>query len=665
MNRRWVWLALSVLLVPAAMPRATGQGRQAQNAPAGRNVIIFVADGLRHDSVNERDTPAFWRVRTQGVHFSNSYALFPTFTTPNASAIATGHGLGDTGVFGNTLWVGYPAFDTGNFGESVGTPVPFTENDHVLADLDDHFDGNYLGHDSLLAVARARGYNTATVGKAGPVAIQDVTAIAPTGGKYPSPSSAIVVDDATGTPAGLGLPARLSERLARLNLAVEAPARTNGYGATSRYSNGFSGDRSTPGTRAANVVQQQWFADVTTRAILPLFSEEPAKPFAVMFWSRDPDGTQHNQGDSLGTLVPGINGDSSKLGIQNADRTLRQLLDWLDANPAIKANTNVVITSDHGFATISRREIDRAGRTTASEAARHDYVNQNNRVDTGKGTLPPGFLAIDLALGLRTSLFDPGRSAGPNSPLPYARVRLESDRWEHPLRGDGLLGAEVRRPDAADATAIVAANGGSDLIYVPDANAGTVTRVVNLLTTYDYIGGIFVDDKFGPLPGTLPLSAIGLVGSTRLPRPAIVVAFKVFYLDPADIRTAVQIADVTLQQGQGNHGGFGRDSTFNNMAAFGPDFRTAFDDSAPMSNADIVPTLAHVLGFEWAKGGWLRGRVAVEALKSGTQTAAPRVSLLASPSAGGLRTVLHAQELDGVRYFQHACFLPEPMTACR
>ena len=665
MNRRWVWLALSALVLPAAMPRAAGQSRGPQGAQARRNVIVFVADGLRHDSVNEHDTPAFWRVRTQGVHFSNSYALFPTFTTPNASAIATGHGLGDTGDFGNSLWVGYPTFDTGNFGEVVGTPVPFIENDHVLADLDDHFDGNYLGHDSLLALARAHGYNTAAVGKAGPVAIQDVTAFAPTGGKYQTPSAAIIVDDATGTSAGLGLAPRLTDRLMRLNLPLEAPARNNGFGAASRYNNGFTGDRRTGGTLAANVVQQQWFADVTTRAILPLFASEPGKPFAVLFWSRDPDGTQHNQGDSLGTLSPGINGDSSKLAIQNADRTLRQELEWLDANPAIKANTNVVITSDHGFATISRREIDREGRTTASEAARHDYVGQNGQLDTEKGMLPTGFLAIDLALGLRTSLFDPSRRAAQASPLPYAKVRLDSDRWEHPARGDGLLGADVRRLDAADATVIVAANGGSDLIYVPDGSSDTVNRVVNLLATYDYIGGIFVDDKFGPLPGTLPLSAIGLAGSTRLPRPAIVVTFKVFYLDPADIRTAVQIADVTLQQGQGMHGGFGRDSTFNNMAALGPDFRSAFEDAAPVSNADIVPTLAHVLGFEWNSGGSLRGRVAVEALKSGSQTAAPRRSLLVSQSAGGWRTVLHAQELHGVRYLEYACFLPEPLTACR
>src|SRR5579871_781762 len=86
----------------------------AQNAAPQqrRNVIIFVADGLRYGSINEKDTPALWYVRQHGVHFANSHSLFPTFTTVNAASIATGHGVGDTGDFGNTLWVGYPVFET-------------------------------------------------------------------------------------------------------------------------------------------------------------------------------------------------------------------------------------------------------------------------------------------------------------------------------------------------------------------------------------------------------------------------------------------------------------------------------------------------------------------------------------------------------------------------
>src|SRR6185295_14306210 len=103
---------------------------------------------------------------------------------------------------------------------------------------------------------------------------------------------------------------------------------------------------------------------------------------------------------------PGINGDTVRLALRNADRNLKQILDWLDANPSIKANTDVFVTADHGFATISKRDIA-PGVVTSSEAAKHNYVDANGNVDTERGTLPYGFLAIDLALSLRTNLFDP------------------------------------------------------------------------------------------------------------------------------------------------------------------------------------------------------------------------------------------------------------------
>src|ERR1700731_3630929 len=98
-----------------------------------RNVIVFVADGLRQGSVCDEDAPTMSLVRKRGVFFSNSHSLFPTLTTPNASAIATGHYCGDTGDFGNALYTGYPLSIVGD------TPVPFVENNRVLGNLDEHF----------------------------------------------------------------------------------------------------------------------------------------------------------------------------------------------------------------------------------------------------------------------------------------------------------------------------------------------------------------------------------------------------------------------------------------------------------------------------------------------------------------------------------------------
>ena len=53
--------------------------------------------------------------------------------------------------------------------------------------------------------------------------------------------------------------------------------------------------------------------------------KEREKPFVLVFWSRDPDGTQHFQGDSLNSLVPGINGPTSLAAIRNADDDLARI----------------------------------------------------------------------------------------------------------------------------------------------------------------------------------------------------------------------------------------------------------------------------------------------------------------------------------------------------
>jgi arylsulfatase A-like enzyme len=621
--------------------------------------VIFVADGLRHGSVNERDMPTLSALRAEGVDFQNSYSMYPTFTMANASAIATGHRLGDTGVFSNSIWPLFRAFDTGAFGiAQPTTPVPSLESDQVLGDMDQHYGGNFLTEKTLLAMARAHGYNTAAIGKLGPATLQDVTVISPESGSFPASPATIIFDDATGSPTGIPLPRPVLSKLQQAGLAPQPPPRA-----------------------IPNVAQQQWLADAATRVVLPMFEgdlTQAAKPFALAFWSRDPDGAQHGENDSPGRLSPGINGPTPLLGLQNADRNLKQILDWLKARPAIDANTDVFVTSDHGFATISRKEIDATGRMTRSPAATRAYVGADGRVDTEKGTLPAGFLAIDLATGLRLNLFDPDRRAGDGEVPPFHKVRLDSgqsgqgqDQWEHPAMGSGLLGTVVSHPDGSDARAIVAANGGSDLIYVPDGNADTVRMIVQQLLAYDYVSGIFVDDRFPGIPGTLPLSAIGLVGSTSLPRPAIVVGFKVFYLNADDIQTAVQITDTPLLEGQGHHGGFGRETTFNTMAALGPDFKRGFADPAPVSNADIAETLAHVLGFDLAPTGTLRGRVIREGLAGGGAAAAADLKYLASPVANGLRTALYYRDLDGERYGETACRVadgrqdPASAAACR
>ena len=646
------WSALALVFSAALCPHPS-------IAQQRNNVIIFVADGLRRGSVNAEDMPTFLQLRTSGVDFRNSHSVFPTFTTANASAIATGHGLGDTGDYSNAIypgtWLSKPDVTA-----AAGTIAPFLENDQVLANMNSLFQGNYLGERTLLSVAREKGFNVASVGKLGPTAIQQNDAVAWDQSGYLSSSGAIIVDDSTGDPNGLPLPSAILDAMQKANLPEDSPLRSNGFPDTSIWNSGFIGDAVTPGTIAANRVQQQWFADVTTKVLLPKFAADK-KPFVLLFWSRDPDGTQHNEGDSLQRLEPGINGDTPRRGLQNADHCLKQLLDWLDAHPAVKAHTDVLITSDHGFATISRREIASDGTQTSEPSAALDYELNGKEKAEPKGTLPTGFLAVDLGIREHLRVFDPAVRATTGSSV-YAELVLGGEKSQHSASGSALLGETVKHVDGSDARLIVVANGGSDLLYVPSKSADVVHKTIATLTQLDYVGGIFVDDAFcsaaNDCPGALPMSAIGLIGSSHVPRPAIVVTYKVFYKTPGDLQSAAQISDTTLQEGQGMHGGFGRDQTFNNMAAIGPDFKSSFVDEAPMGNIDIAPTLAKILGLDMPSTGSLKGRVLQEALASGEAAKSSEVkTLISAPTPNGIRTVLEYQEAHGVRYYDRACLI--------
>jgi hypothetical protein len=626
-----------------------------QDGPASaqrRNVVIVVFDGLRAGSVNAGDAPTMDWIRTHGVSFANSHSLFPTFTTANASAIATGHYLGDTGDFSNTFYIGQPIFQSGNFGRAPGTYSPYIENDSVLGDLDTIFNGNYLNESTLLSAARAQGFNTAAIGKMGPAAIQDVSQLNPVGGKFAVPQT-VIIDDGTGTADGVPLSSQIISELQKEGLPTATPAR-----------NQPTGNNTTPGTTSANVEQQGYFVNALTRVVLPMF-KKTAKPFAVLYWSRDPDGTQHFQGDSLNKLVPGINGPTSKAGLKNADNNLKQIVDYVQSDSELAANTDIFITADHGFATISKHDIDAAGHETTSYSTKWIYKDAKGRQEVNDGFLPQGFLAIDIAHELGLPLFDPDvQISGPDGkkmflPVDPTIAQQNASVGQRPVTDNGVIGGSGRIAKQTDARVIVSANGGSDLIYLPMHDPVTMEKIVAFLARQDYVGGIFADDDYGMIPGALPISAIRLAGSSKVPRPSIVVAFKTFATDDKNpVMNAVQITDYSLQHGQGMHGSFGRSNTFNFMAAIGPDFKEQFVDRAPISNADIQPTLAKILGLKIASNGILKGRVLEEALAGGPALMPSKSRLATSrPAAGGKATVLRYQQLGEQVYFDWACFL--------
>jgi arylsulfatase A-like enzyme len=592
---------IAVTITASASITATALGAEPARP---RNLLLFVADGLRPGMINEHTAPAMAALLKRGVTFTNPHSLFPTFTTPNASAMATGHMLGDTGDFSNTIYAG---FQVPGAGDSL---TPFLESDPVLADIDEHFAGNYLDDETILHAAASAGLSTASIGKLGPALIFDHT--------ERSALQTIVVDDQTGHQGGVPLSAEMVSAFKEFGVAPEAP---------SRGGNGDPGDASKPGTLTANVAQQNWFADVASLAVLPAFRDRH-KPFVMVFWSRDPDGTQHNQGDSLQRLIPGVNGPTSLAAIRNADDNLGRLLKALK-ELGQEATTDVILASDHGFSTISKE-------SATSYAASRSYAG------VPAFQLPPGFLAIDLAHELRMSLFDPDAAAEAKEvPVPTGSF---------PKRANGLIGDEAGHPQV-----VVAANGGSDLIYLTEPDKVLTLRIVQFLAGQDYVSGLFVDSRLGSIAGTLPLSAIALEGSALTPMPAIVVNFRSFTTGCGDPTTCgVEVADTVLQQGQGMHGSFSRADTRNVMGAAGPSFRTGFQDPAPASNADIGKTIVAMLGLKVKDKGKLTGRVLTEAMPTGLPALGKPGVLRSAPDDQGRMTVLKYQIVGTTRYFDAA-----------
>ena len=91
--------------------------------------------------------------------------------------------------------------------DSVGQPLG------VIADLaitiDEQFGGDYLNEETLLKMARAKGFSTAAIGKLGPTYLFDHT----DGGK-----NTIVIDDSTGGKNGVPLSDEMKAALTKAGL---------------------------------------------------------------------------------------------------------------------------------------------------------------------------------------------------------------------------------------------------------------------------------------------------------------------------------------------------------------------------------------------------------------------------------------------------------------
>ena len=372
-------------------------------------------------------------------------------------------------------------------------------------------------------------------------------------------------------------------------------------------------------------VQGGWFAHVASRVLLPKF-QQAGRPFVMVFWSRDPDGSQHNQGDSLGSLTPG-----------------HQRLNLAGRHPERRRYAGGTSVHAEGARPRQGRPMSSSPPTTAfppspkraAQAARRSSPIRMCRLESFRRASP-------RSTSRPRSIF--------RSTIPL--VRRRPGGWVVTRRR--ATSSSAIRPSRTWSSPPTA---GADLIYLPkrDARANLAKRVVATLWAQDYTGAVFVNDALGRLPGTLPMSAVGLIGAALTPQPDIVVSFRSFSTGCAQPELcAAEVADTSLQQGQGIHGSLSRADTHNFMAAIGPDFRTAFVDATPTSNADLARTMTHLLRLEPVQHGRLRGRVLTESLRGGAPVAFSR-HLVRSPRGptGGSETLLE-QQVGAEHYYDAA-----------
>jgi arylsulfatase A-like enzyme len=565
-------------------------------------VILLVWDGLRPDSVDAAVTPRLAALAARGTVFTDHHATYPTFTMMNAGSFATGSFVEQTGFYGNTL------FQPGAAGKNAeGQPLPFegpifTEDYWVLSALDASAGSHLLLADTLFQAAKKAGRRTATVGKSGAAFLQDL-------GK-----GDVVLDERVVFPEsfaealkgrGFALPG-LADKASGTALKADNGAPTT-FGPKKYFDDGVTPDPSDQGGSPFHSANR-YLMDTFTEGVLPLHSPELS-----VVWLRNPDTTEHVYG-------PGTSNVKDALASQ--DLLLGMLLDRLQRQGFL-ASTDLLVVSDHAHSSVSgpldlfplrkvKKSAAGTGNTWGDPAP--DGFSVSGDVRLAHLLSQAKFIAYD-GVGC---VYDPVLSGITASGAPVMPDKLDASGKLCGKAGTHYTTPSYKVPKGALAKGalIVAPNGGSDYVYVPDHDAATVTRLVRFLQSREELGAMFVATRYGALPGTLPMAELHLE-STAERSPDLVVSYN--HDENAVVQgmrgTVFQSAQLNNQRGM--HGSFSSVDVHNTLIAAGPHFRAGFSDALPSGNVDVAPTVARLLGLSLPRA---QGRVLEEALLPGRQS---------------------------------------------
>ncbi len=527
----------------------------------GRIVVLMVWDGLRPDFVTQRDTPNLFRMAREGVRFDRHHSIFPTLTMVNATALATGAPPGVNGLEGNNFYLSpSPEIPKGEVVSAEGAKAILNLNGS------DEFKGRLIGLDTIAQeVAREGGY-VAVIGKQGPTSVFDNRVATIVDGK-----------DIVGEPHKDYLFA--SEDLVSSSQKINAEIPPDSK------------------TTVADEQRDLYFARLVVENALPAakVAADAGRPALVVFWQHNPDLTQHIAG--LGTL-PAME------ALSLCDNNLMRVRAAIDSL-GIADKTDLIVVSDHGFATIKFRIVLSEMLVSAGIKKSHD--------STDVVVVPNG--GADLVY------LSPTEFATPESKRAVLQKIVnfaEAQEWCGPIfsREPATAPDEpIRRGHRQRAPK-------EYLGWIDGTFSQRVVGLYNPARSPDLVISFReepdVDNKNLTGPAN-PAFLIGQIGQVSMPNKSAALIHPVKGVMYADTGTGQ-----TFTTGMGMHGAAGEREIHNFCSAAGPDFRRGFVDSNPTANTDVTPTITQILGTlpNIGPGGVTpAGRSMAEALTVGRQSA--------------------------------------------
>jgi arylsulfatase A-like enzyme len=580
---------------------ASAPGRPEE--PPARNVVIVVWDGLRPDAVDAEDTPNLFRLREIGTEFADHHSTYPTFTMMNSASFATGGFPGTAGFYGNVVW------QPGAEGkDSSGKPVDFrqpvfSEDYAVLDDLGRQLQGRLLLTPTLFEAAQKAGIATFALGKNGAAYLQDLK------------RGGMLLDEKTVLPLwlakdlqgfGVPLPATAPYAYGLGNLTLSS---ANGdptlFQPPERLKDGVSSDP-TDASGSRFKAGLDYMVAAYVDQVLPR-----KQPRLSLLWLRDPDSTQHSYGLGTRNWHDALRATDAMLG------RIRDKLKQLGLDPV----TDLIVVSDHGHSSVSGAVQWfplRAIRDRASAEVDPKGYSVSGLVRLADLLRRAGFAAYD-GIGCTYAPLAAGIKA---DGAPVYPVSTDVDGTACGKAGQKYQAPAMKVPaELPRGALVVAVNGGSDYVYVPDHDPEVVRRAVRFLQGRSEVGALFVDERYGRIPGTLPLGAIRAQHATR--SPDILLSYD--YDENAVVSGVPGIEYAGILQGnayRGMHGSFSPRDVHNVLIAAGPHFRRGFKDTLPSGNVDLAPTVARILGLSLQPTD---GRPLLEALAGGAAAGEYRV----------------------------------------